>query len=334
MRKLLAILLVSVMVLSLCACDSSDYKKATELYNEGNYPAAMTAFAALGDYKNSADMVTSCRYFIASETLSAGDFSTAKTAFESLGDYLDSAELVKSCDYGIAKAAMDKGNLEEAVKGFTALGSYKDSADLLAAASDSLVAGKIVGKWVSEDIDATEFFIAGIDAAGEEMMDYFDFGKFLLKMDLEFTENGTFVLAFNREQFEAAILQVKTALNDGFVDYMTAALTQVAAQEGMTVEDVLAAYEVDSMDQFIELSLEMPVSDFIDTAFGEALDAMSVMMQPQNGTFTVEQGVVSLFLGTEAEIADYDTTADTITIDTDAEGPVADLYPFIFHRAG
>ena len=40
----------------LTGCDSSDYKKATELYESGNYDEAYEAFTELGDYKDSANM--------------------------------------------------------------------------------------------------------------------------------------------------------------------------------------------------------------------------------------------------------------------------------------
>ena len=56
MKKVFAAFLVVVMMLSLCACDASDYKKAMAAYDKGDYKTARELFEDLGDYKDSADM--------------------------------------------------------------------------------------------------------------------------------------------------------------------------------------------------------------------------------------------------------------------------------------
>lgn len=43
--------------ISATGCDSSDYNKATELYNSGQYSDANAIFSELGDYKDSAQML-------------------------------------------------------------------------------------------------------------------------------------------------------------------------------------------------------------------------------------------------------------------------------------
>ena len=58
--RFLAILLVIAMALSLVGCDSADYKKAIEQYQNGNYEAALAGFEALGDYKRSRDLAKKC----------------------------------------------------------------------------------------------------------------------------------------------------------------------------------------------------------------------------------------------------------------------------------
>lgn len=56
MRKILAMLLICILVFMLTGCDSSDYKKAMSMYENGEYKEAAEIFAKLGDYEDSAEM--------------------------------------------------------------------------------------------------------------------------------------------------------------------------------------------------------------------------------------------------------------------------------------
>lgn len=59
----------------LTGCNSSDYKKATQLYSEGNYEDALALFTKLGDYEDSAQMAAACQkglmYQVYAEEISA-----------------------------------------------------------------------------------------------------------------------------------------------------------------------------------------------------------------------------------------------------------------------
>ncbi len=93
MKKILTALLALVMVLALCGCDSSDYKKAIALLDGGDYAAAREMFVALGDYEDSAAMITECDYRQARSLLASGAFESAREMFLALGDYKDSKKL-------------------------------------------------------------------------------------------------------------------------------------------------------------------------------------------------------------------------------------------------
>lgn len=54
-KRVLCIILAGLMMSSLVACDSIDYKKAIEMCNNGNYEEAIEIFRNLGDYKDSAE---------------------------------------------------------------------------------------------------------------------------------------------------------------------------------------------------------------------------------------------------------------------------------------
>lgn len=53
-RKTIVIICAITLCLILTGCDSSQYKKATALYEEGRYEDAIAIFEALGDYEDSA----------------------------------------------------------------------------------------------------------------------------------------------------------------------------------------------------------------------------------------------------------------------------------------
>lgn len=57
MKRIVALILVLSMVLVLCGCSSSNYKKAVDLYEKGNYEEAMTLFEKVGDYEDSEEYI-------------------------------------------------------------------------------------------------------------------------------------------------------------------------------------------------------------------------------------------------------------------------------------
>lgn len=115
-KRVLAIGLIAAAALSLTACDSSDYKKATSLYEDGQYAEAAEQFEALGDYEDSAEMVLTCKYAEAKELFEAADYEAAKVLFTELADYEDSAQMIQECEkelmyqtYGDVIAALTTG---------------------------------------------------------------------------------------------------------------------------------------------------------------------------------------------------------------------------------
>lgn len=64
MKKIIAVLIVLVMILSLAGCDSSKYKEAMQMYERGEYAEAKEIFLELGDYEDSASMVKQCELAI------------------------------------------------------------------------------------------------------------------------------------------------------------------------------------------------------------------------------------------------------------------------------
>ena len=75
-RRLVVLCLV-LSCLLLCGCASQDYKKAKSLLEQGDYAGAAEAFEALGDYQDSTDQLTECRYQLALTAMEQGDYEGA-----------------------------------------------------------------------------------------------------------------------------------------------------------------------------------------------------------------------------------------------------------------
>ena len=131
----LAALLLLAMLITKVALPAVEYSKAEKLLASGDYDGAITAFEALGDYKDSADLRNESVYDKATALLASGDYDGAITAFEALGDYKDSADLRNESVYEKATALLASGDYDGAIAAFEALGDYKDSADMCSSAA-------------------------------------------------------------------------------------------------------------------------------------------------------------------------------------------------------
>ena len=202
-KKLALILLTAALMLTVTGCGANDYQTAVQLMGSGDAAAARALFAALGDYKESASLVTACDYAIAQNTYDAGEYAHA-------------AEL------------------------FTALGDYKNSAALAAQAGDRVFAEKLLGSWVSSEMDVSSIFIDSLydaiddDESSKALLDCMELGALPLKYTIEFTGEGTFLLAADSESAAAMIDTFYTAFTDGLTAYLEKEIEQDAANNGYT----------------------------------------------------------------------------------------------------
>lgn len=116
MKRLIATILALAMCLALTACDSSDYKKAMELYESGSYAEARTMFAELENYQDSSEMVKACNYAAAKSLFEDSDYDGAAAAFAELGDYEDSTEMVTECYFSLAKQDIEDGKYAQCIQ--------------------------------------------------------------------------------------------------------------------------------------------------------------------------------------------------------------------------
>lgn len=297
MKRFLTMILALALVLSFAGCAASDYKKATEAF-------------------------------------SAGDYETARAMYVELGDYQDSAELVKECDYQLAKGLYDSGDLAAAVPALEALGDYEDCAELLLAAKDELLKQALVGDWISAEIDASDLFMAGLNssmAADAGILSYIDFPPFKLQYTLEFTDTGTIVESVDEAVFEETVDALTEKFSEGMIAYMEDAMKAEAEANGMTYDELLEYAEVSSTEELISASLGMTMDEYVELLLGDTLSALSEMKE--NGTYTVENGEVSLHTGSDTEKGTYDFEKEELTLTGEgAPEEQKDMYPLTFTK--
>lgn len=334
-KKLALILLTAALMLTVTGCGANDYQTAVQLMGSGDAAAASTAFKALGDYKDSAALASACDYSIATDAYLAEDYEQARALFAALGDYKESASLVTACDYAIAQNTYDAGEYAHAAELFTALGDYKNSAALAAQAGDRVFAEKLLGSWVSNEMDVSSIFIDSLydaiddDESSKALLDCMELGALPLKYTIEFTGEGTFLLAADSESAAAMIDTFYTAFTDGLTAYLEKEIEQDAAKNGYTMEGLMQTYGCTTTRELIDAMLEMPLEDFMASllpkeTLKELLDSGTV-----NGVYAVKSGEIVLTLGKTQSSAVYDEAAGTLSVvDEDIAGTA-----IVFSRA-
>ena len=133
MKKRILTLLLALLCISLCACDSSDFGKAEKLFAQGDYQGAKEIYSTLGDYRDSADKVMECDYQIALRLFQEKDWEPALPALTALGEYKDALEKANECRYQIGKQAYESGDWSKAIEFLSDL-SFSDRESMLASA--------------------------------------------------------------------------------------------------------------------------------------------------------------------------------------------------------
>ena len=129
MKKIIALLLVFSLTFLLVGCDENKkpYKTASKLMENEQYSEAADAFAALGEYNDSAEKALICKYEYAGVLIENGSFDDAIEVYTDLGEYKDSSEKILLCKYKKADKLLQDKKIAEAIEVFTELGEYGDS---------------------------------------------------------------------------------------------------------------------------------------------------------------------------------------------------------------
>jgi len=156
-KRGIAILMIVTLVFCLAGCQSSNYEKAQELFENGEYLEAAAIFEELEDYEDSAEKLNKSYFLYAEELCNMGDYERALLFFQmcqeddALKAALDRAaeELIDKEDYKNAKGflylhdineeqmkefhyqylvwQMKNREYEDTAETFTAIRGYKDT---------------------------------------------------------------------------------------------------------------------------------------------------------------------------------------------------------------
>ena len=332
LHRLLPLLLALSMTVLLSGCNIVDYKKASKLMDSGDYAAASEMFRTLSDYKDSAELADQCDYQIASDSYESGDYAAALELFTALGDFEDSADRANRCSYEIAAEAYESGDYEKAYELFTALGDYEDSAERASASNDKAIAAKLVGEWVSDNVDITDMIGSvisaslGTDEESQKAFSYCDFGTLTVKITLSVSDDGTCTMAVDKDSAAGLLNAMKSAMTDGLTEYLEASFTEIAEQAGMTLSELYAAYGAANFDELFELVQGMKFSEFIDYIFSE-VDIDSLEDDAQEGTCTVENGKTLFVFDGEECASSFDVGTETLVISDPLLGDITFTRP-------
>ena len=149
------------------------YKNAEELFQSGNYSAALAEFSGLGDYNDSGEYILKCRYGSAEALMEEGLFAEAAKEFSALEGYADSDSLASDCLVHSAEQYIAEGNYNAAVSAFYAAGKpelaeniSRERAETLAKAGDYFAAADVAEKYSTEE--AVEYIYLGSAKAMKE----------------------------------------------------------------------------------------------------------------------------------------------------------------------
>lgn len=98
-KRILALILAFIFVLSLSGCDSEDYSQAMQLYEKGFYDRAGMIFQSLGDYRDSWEMVGKCNAQAVLSAMASGDYVAAQTLLDSSTNVADRETLARRLKY-------------------------------------------------------------------------------------------------------------------------------------------------------------------------------------------------------------------------------------------
>ena len=118
--KILSIILIISIVfpfsLLLSSCQSSDYSKAKEYLDSGEYENALTILESLGDYEDSKDLIKECKYGIALNLINDKQYEKAISSLSVLGDYKDSIKKIDECNIELMKENIKNASIGDTIE--------------------------------------------------------------------------------------------------------------------------------------------------------------------------------------------------------------------------
>lgn len=115
-KKIWGIGISFAVILGICGCSGSDYKKANQLRNNKKYEQAYSIFSELGNYKDSKDLAVECCYFLGKEHYDNGEYSEALDCWKKCGDYEDSVNYLKDTSLKLSQEYCQNEEYDNAIE--------------------------------------------------------------------------------------------------------------------------------------------------------------------------------------------------------------------------
>ncbi len=190
---------------------------------------------------------------------------------------------------------------------------------------------QLIGEWVGT-VDYAEMVDESLkEGLGDELADYFEISEFVITVNLEFKEDGTYTMEMDEDALEDTFDTFRSDLEDGLVSYFE----ELLKDEGldMSVEELLEQ-ENTTMDELMD---EIFTDDAMDMLLEEFEEVVS-----SKGNFDAEDGKLYTTAKKSEDIdedlyEEYELDGDTMTLLStthDIEKEAEDLYPIEFERVG
>lgn len=313
MKKSVSFALIVLLVLSLAGCKSSDYKQAVSAMDQGQYSQAAVTLEALGDYKDSIELLHKCNYALAEQSFESGDYAGAKLAFQALADYKDSANYIKKCDYNLAVDAYEEENYQQALEIFQTLAGYSDADRYLAQCESAILSAKLEGEWESDPLDMTESFLAGVAMVDEEMAQLMDSQgmKFEMTVSVTFGEAG-FCTQSGAIVDSERLMQTVTSMIRG---YMLASIEASLQENNYTLQDLYDEMGTEDLDEICMELFDCTIQDLVEViGIREYLQTM-VDSLSMECTYVIKDGAIYC----NSDVFHYEEQTDTLVTEADEE---------------
>lgn len=113
MKKFGWILCLLLLVAAFTGCNATEYKKAVELYESGQYAQAQNIFEELGEYEDSQAKAQDCRYMQGQALMESGKYEEAEEIFRKLGGYKDSNTYAQDCKWYLFAEYVENNDVSE-----------------------------------------------------------------------------------------------------------------------------------------------------------------------------------------------------------------------------
>ena len=221
---------VAFFVITKIIIPSNNYKSAEAMLAAGNYDGAIKGFAALGDYKDSANRIIDIEaakieaekeaaYDAANIMLGNQDYNGAIKAFEALGNYSNSCEMIDECKYQNALQLMSQKEYAMAAELFYQISDYKDSSEYIS--NFCFVPAYIE---VSKNTGNDEKYVISYNEDGKMLEAYRSTVSTEKETVYTFDENGVLV----RDDWKSGWYYRYVVNNDGTISKYTKDDTEIA----------------------------------------------------------------------------------------------------------